>query len=104
MNNMDETKREYNGVPEQYWPRCDWCGGHLGDGNAEYKISQDLKRTICPACHELIISIIQCEAPHIISQALAKKADEPVFRLSYTGLNEITEEAQKAMAEAQILG
>ena len=81
---MDTTQTPANEIPEEYWPRCDWCGEPLGECSLEIeKEYRERPTRICPDCEYTVQAIIAEVAPYFIGELLSNLSDETKIEQSY---------------------
>ena len=51
----------YETIPNEFWPKCDWCGHDIGEGQ---KFKSNLR--ICNSCYFAVCDIIRVELPSIL--------------------------------------
>lgn len=77
------------------WPTCDWCGRKLVDFSLELvEPDYDENLRICESCMKMVISIIEREAPGIISRSLKNAKELVSCKTRITGYDELEEEAK----------
>ena len=88
-------------IPEEYWPRCDWCGEFLGDCSVKVKRYASNPRHLCENCYDAVASIINELAPFIVRDSLSKHADLPIEDVKMLGIDEVASIAKQRMIEAE---
>lgn len=88
-------------IPDEYWPRCDWCGRLLPECSVSHESSFG-ECVICPVCYSMVGELVKRWAPSWIGEALSKVEDRdepPYFRT--LSVNEIIKMARENMKEAK---
>ena len=88
-------------IPDEYWPRCDWCGRLLPECSVSHKTIFG-ECTICPVCCSMVGELVKRWAPGWIGEALSKVEDRdepPYFEMLST--NEIIKIARENMKRGQ---
>lgn len=85
-------------VPDEHWPRCDWCGRPLPDSSVSHQTVFG-KCTICPVCYSMVGELVKRWAPGCIEEALSlfEDRDEPPYfeTLGYEDIFKIAKEKMK---------
>lgn len=85
-------------VPEEHWPRCDWCGRLLPECSVSHKTIFG-ECTICPVCCSMVGELVKRWAPGCIEEALSlfKDIDDPPYfeMLSFDDISEMAREKMK---------
>jgi len=94
-------KADQGTVPEEYWPRCDWCGRPLPECSVSHQTVFG-EITICPVCCSMVGELIKRWALGYIEEALSlfKDRDEPP-RFVTLGYEDVSKRALKNMEEAK---
>ena len=84
---MSETieGHSYETIPNEYWPKCDWCKQDLGEANHFNNSYGEMR--ICATCYSVLLDVLNIEIPSIL---------ENFFR-SYENRNEHHERIPKPM-------
>ena len=85
-------------VPEECWPRCDWCGRPLPECSVSHQTVFG-ECTICPVCCSMVGELVKRWAPGCIEEALSLfvDRDEPLYfeTLSSDDITKIARENMK---------
>ncbi len=93
-------------IPDEYWPRCDWCGDKLDecsaiparDGNPER-----YTKTICTECLSVLYAAVDSCVLYSLGESLRelKEYGRSNGRFKHLSSEEITEMARENMKETQ---
>lgn len=85
-------------VPEECWPRCDWCGRPLPECSVSHETVFG-ECTVCPVCCSMVGELVKIWAPGCIEEALSLfvDRDEPPYfeTLGYEDIFKIARENMK---------
>ncbi len=94
----------YETIPNEFWPKCDWCGDDVGDGVTFKKQTgtRANERTICLACFTMVLDIINGNLASMLRDVWDTVSSDKIDRSreDYT-LIDGTEIAIQNMKEAQ---
>jgi len=88
-------------IPEEYWPRCSWCGRLLPDCSVSHKTAFG-ECTICPVCCSMVGELVKRWAPGYVEEVLSlfKDRDEPPY-FETLGHEDLLKIAREKMKEAK---
>jgi hypothetical protein len=87
--NKDTGEQEWKGIPEGYWPKCDWCKDFLGEGSIKSSGYHLDGHKICEACTNVIYKAIEDRGGYILGELLSKHGDGASEDLEELGFDDI---------------
>ena len=97
----------YETIPNEFWPKCFWCGEDLGDCTVEVDTEFN-KRRICTECEMIVRAIVENSAPYFIAEILGQFERHPQIRKTHkyrlVGINEVKTEATQNMKKHRASG
>jgi len=105
MDRKETVKPEptYETIPNEFWPKCDWCGDELGDGSIEI-IQWEGHYRICLKCQAIFSAMSRNFTPIILGEFLAQYGNDEQINseeIHDIGLDELEEIAIQNMRESQ---
>lgn len=92
------AQNDQSTIPDEYWPRCDWCGRLLPECSVSHQTVFG-ECTICPVCCSMVGELVKRWAPGCIEEALSlfEDRDDPPYleTLSFDDISEMAREKIK---------
>ena len=80
MDRKETVKPElsYETIPNEFWPKCHWCGQDLGDLTLQVNmwINSEHPKRICDHCRIIVAAIIKNDAPGLLADVLSHYANK----------------------------
>lgn len=89
----------YETIPNEYWPKCFWCGLDLGDSTIEVK-TRFATRNICSECQDIVTAILTNITPIMLGELLIR-AGERECTGRYISIHEVKDMSIQRMKEAE---